>query len=154
MVSTAPSQPTPPTNTAITVSVSPSSAQTLDQNQTLGMTASVANDGSNAGVQWSVNWPWRDNQQHIVCGDVCGAKDGFRSGFGHGDGYLGCQFDEDGFRATVNPSPSVTATTVPPATLGAAYSAIVTAAGGTSPFAWAVASGSTLPSGLSVHELS
>src|ERR1700736_3718040 len=45
-------QPTPPLNIAVTLS--PSSTQTLDQGQTLSVTASVANDGKNAGVQWSV----------------------------------------------------------------------------------------------------
>lgn len=34
--------------------LSPNSAQTLDQNQTLGLTATVANDTTNAGVQWAL----------------------------------------------------------------------------------------------------
>jgi hypothetical protein len=50
---------------------------------------------------------------------------------------------------TVNPSPVVITTSVPPATVGAQYSAGISASGGTSPYSWSVKSGS-LPSGLSI----
>jgi len=46
-------------------------------------------------------------------------------------------------------SPAVTTTSLPGATTGTAYSALLAAAGGTTPYTWALASG-TLPAGLSL----
>ena len=47
-------------------------------------------------------------------------------------------------------APAVTTTSLPAATLGAAYSATLAASGGTPPYTWAVSSGS-LPAGLSLN---
>ena len=45
---------------------------------------------------------------------------------------------------------SITTTSLPNATVGTAYSALLQASGGTSPYTWTVASGSTLPGWLSL----
>ena len=47
----------------------------------------------------------------------------------------------------IEPPPAITTTSLPTATLGAAYSAPITATGGVPPLAWTLASG-TLPAGL------
>ena len=47
----------------------------------------------------------------------------------------------------IEPPPTITTTSLPTATLGAAYSAPITATGGVPPLAWTLASG-TLPAGL------
>lgn len=141
------SSTTPPQS--ISVTLSPSSAQTLDQSQTLGFTASVSNDTSNAGVQWSVAGPGSLSAKTSTSVTYTAAlatgstpatvtatsvADPTKSAF---------------VQIAVNPAPSVTTTSVPAATAGVAYSATLTSAGGTSPFTWVVASGS-LPSGLSL----
>src|SRR5208282_1195941 len=41
----------------ISVSVSPSSQQAIDQSQTVGITAAVSNDASGQGVSWSLTGP-------------------------------------------------------------------------------------------------
>ena len=40
-----------------TIGLSPSGTQSLDQNQTLALTAQVTNDPSNSGVSWSLSGP-------------------------------------------------------------------------------------------------
>jgi hypothetical protein len=45
---------------------------------------------------------------------------------------------------------SITTTTLPNGTVGAAYSAPLDASGGTPPYTWTVATGSTLPAGLTI----
>jgi hypothetical protein len=54
-----------------------------------------------------------------------------------------------GSSSTPSTSPSITTTSVPNATTNTAYTASVTATGGTGPFTWSVSSGS-LPTGLSL----
>src|SRR5580698_6420244 len=49
----------------------------------------------------------------------------------------------------IEPPPMITTTTVPDATLGAAYTAPITATGGVPPLAWSLSSG-TLPKGLAL----
>jgi hypothetical protein len=55
------------------------------------------------------------------------------------------------FSLTVQPGPlSVTTTSLPGGALGTAYSQRLSASGGTPPYTWSLASGSSLPSGLSL----
>ena len=54
------------------------------------------------------------------------------------------------FTLTVNAAPAIITTSLPAATVNTAYSQTLTATGGTPPLAWAVASGSTLPAGLTL----
>jgi len=54
--------------------------------------------------------------------------------------------------STGTPSPlSITSASLPNAQAGTAYSATLTATGGTTPYTWSVAAGSSLPSGLSLN---
>jgi len=55
------------------------------------------------------------------------------------------------FNAGTAASLAVTTTSLPGGTAGLAYSGILAASGGTAPYTWALASGSTLPNGLSLN---
>ncbi len=141
------SSTTPPKS--ISVTLSPSSAQTLDQSQTLGLAASVANDTSNAGVQWtlaglgSLSAKTSTSVTYTAVA-ATGGTPATVTATSVADATKSASL-----QIAVNPAPSVTTTSVPAATAGVAYSATLTSAGGTSPFTWSVASGS-LPSGLSL----
>ena len=50
----------------------------------------------------------------------------------------------------VNNAPTITTSTVPGATKGSAYSTTLALSGGTAPYSWVLANGSSLPSGLSL----
>ena len=54
------------------------------------------------------------------------------------------------FILIINPAPAITTNSLPPCTVGAAYSQIVAASGGTPPLSWAV-NGGALPAGLSLN---
>lgn len=66
---------------------------------------------------------------------------------------LTCGGTESGFATlTVAPPPlSITTTALPGASVGIAYSQTLAATGGVAPYAWSLASGSSLPAGLSLN---
>ncbi len=141
------SSTTPPQS--ISVTLSPNSAQTLDQSQTLGLTASVANDTSNAGVQWTLAGPGSlsaktSTSVTYTAVAATGGTPATVTATSVADATKSASL-----QIAVNPAPSVTTASVPAATAGVAYSVTVTSTGGTSPFTWSIASGS-LPSGLSL----
>lgn len=55
------------------------------------------------------------------------------------------------FTMTVEPPPTVTVTTLPVATVGRVYSAVLSATGGVPPYTWSVGPGGGLPGGLVVN---
>src|SRR5262249_26480883 len=62
----------------------------------------------------------------------------------------GGQSDQQGLSIRVDRAPlSITTSSLPPATVGAAYSQGLVAAGGTPPYSWSIASGN-LPGGLAL----
>jgi hypothetical protein len=138
---------TPPSS--ISVRLSPNNAQTLDQNQTLGLTTTVANDTTNAGVQWALTGPGSLSAKTStsVTYTAAGATGGTPATVTATS--VADSTKSASLQITVNSTPSVTTSSVPAATVGAAYSATVDSTGGTSPFTWTVASGS-LPPGLSL----
>jgi hypothetical protein len=146
-----PSTPTPPSTpgSSISVTVSPNAAQTVDQSQTIGLTASVSSDSSNAGVQWTLTGfgslsAKTSTSVTYTAAAPTGATPATITATSITEATKSASI-----QIAVNPAPSVTTTSVPAATVGVAYSATITAAGGTSPFTWAVTSGS-LPPGLSL----
>lgn len=52
---------------------------------------------------------------------------------------------------TINPAPAVTTTSLPPGTIGTAYSASLTATGGTTPYTWSISPPNGLPNGLTLN---
>lgn len=127
-----------------------SSATGIDQAQTATLTASVSNDSKSAGVQWSVsgggsltgttttsatyNAPASVTSAFTATVTATSITDATKS---------------RAVQISVNPLPTISTNSVPPATAGTAYSATLTVSGGTSPFNWTITSG-TLPAGLSL----
>ena len=143
---------------AITVSISPSTQTTIDQAQTLNFTATLTNDSSNAGVTWSV--------AGTACsGTACGT---FTNSTTSAATYnapaavssnttmtvtatsVADKTKSMSSTVVVTPAPSVTTTTLANGTVGTAYSATLQASGGAGTLTWALASGSSLPAGLSL----
>ena len=125
-----------------------SSANGIDQGQTVSITALVTNDPKNAGVQWSVSGGGTLSGQTTTSAT-----------------YNAPALVASTFTATVtatsiidptktsslqfkvSPLPTITTTSLAEATAGNAYIAALSEAGGTGPYKWTLSSG-TLPTGL------
>jgi hypothetical protein len=139
-------------SSSITITLSPSTTQTVDPGQSLAITATLTNDSSNKGVAWSLTGPGTLTNETLtsvtyVAPTVASANSSAT------------------VTATSNANTSVTATltitistailgitptTLPAATVGAPYTAYISAIGGASgTFTWSITSGS-LPAGLSM----
>jgi Putative Ig domain len=141
----------------ISVSISPLSVQSLDQAQSVTLTASVVNDATNKGVTWSVSGTG-------CSGSTCGTISGVTAGSATYTAPATVNSDlsvkvtaisvADSTKSATAPivvvaPPSITTTLLPNATGGAEYSATLQESGGVAPFSWSVTSGN-LPTGLSM----
>ena len=92
---------------------------------------------------------WASSQTGVATIDAAGLATGLSDGATTISATLGGVFGSTGL--TVQAAPlSITTTSLPDGTVGAAYSATLAATGGTSPYSWSVTGGS-LPSGLSLN---
>ena len=146
---------TPP---AISVSLAPATQTTIDQGQTLNFTATVANDSSSQGVTWSVsgtgcsgsacgtftntaaltatyNAPTPVSSNLTVSVLATSAADSSKSASSS---------------VVVTAPPSITTTSLANGTVGTAYSKTLQATGGAGTLTWSLATGSSLPAGLSL----
>src|SRR6202142_507179 len=127
-----------------------SSRNAIDQAQTTNITATVAHDPMNAGVQWAVSGGGSlsntstTSTTYVAPGSVPSAFTATVTATSISDPTKSASV-----QITVNPLPSITTSTLPVATAGSSYSATVSASGGSSPFTWRISSG-TLPAGLSL----
>jgi large repetitive protein len=134
----------------ISVSVSPSAPQTIDQGQTIKFTAAVTNDQSSKGVTWS------QTGQGALSGHTAGAVTYTSpSGGAAGSATVTATSVADPTKtATVNVSitlpPSITTTTLPAATMGSAYGQKISVTGGAGTLTYSISSG-TLPKGLTLN---
>lgn len=142
----------------ISVSISPSTQKTIDQGQTLAFSATVSNDSGNKGVTWSMSGT-------TCTGAACGA---FTSGTTSGATYnapasvassttvtvqatsIADATKSASSSVVVTPSPSITTGSLANGSVGTAYSATLQASGGAGALTWSLASGSVLPTGLSL----
>ena len=124
------------------VELTPSAAQTIDEGQMLGLSATVLNDASGKGVTWSVsgggtlssttttsatyNAPASVSTPATVT--VTATSVAFPT-------------DSASLTITVEPGPMITTTSLPAATIGAAYSAKANESGGIGPYIWVISSG-------------
>jgi hypothetical protein len=149
------SAPPPP---AIFVTLSPSTAQKVDQGQSVNLTATLTNDSSNKGVTWSVSGTG-------CAGAACGTLSNLASAAAT---YTAPSAVTTNLSVTVTatavadstksatdsmtafPPPKVTATSLPGGTGGTVYSAALQATGGISPYTWSVTAGAPTQ-GLSVN---
>jgi hypothetical protein len=147
-----------PIKKSISVNLSPSAQMNIDQGQIYGFTASVSNDSSSQGVSWSMSGT-------ACTGTACGT---FTSKTTSGATYNAPAMVASSLTVTitatsvadstktmsskvvVNPNPAITTTTLANGTVGTAYSSTLAATGGAGTLTWSVASGSTLPAGLSL----
>lgn len=141
---------TPPSTPAITVTLTPSSAQTIDQAQTIGFTASVANDTANKGVSWSVTGGGALSNEtstsatYTAPASVTGSTKVTVTAASVADSTKTASV-----AVTVAPAPVVTTTTLAAGAVNAAYSTTLIAAGGSGTLTWKVSTG-TLPAGLAL----
>ena len=142
----------------MSVSLNPSASTNIDQGQTLNYTASVANDTSSDGVTWSMsgttctgtacgtftnkttaaatyNAPATVSANMTVSVQATSVADSTKS---------------MASTVVVTPAPSITTTSIANGTVGTAYSATLQASGGAGTLTWSLATGSSLPAGLSL----
>jgi Putative Ig domain len=137
---------TPP---SIAVTLSPSSAQSIDQAQTVPLTVTVTNDSKSAGVTWSVSGGGTLSAQNTSSAtyqapaSVTTAITATVTATSITDTTKTATL-----QIKVSPPPTFSITSLPAATAGISYSQTLTVSGGTSPYTWAITSG-TLPAGLS-----
>jgi hypothetical protein len=142
----------------ISVSLSPSAQTSIDQGQALNFTAQVTNDTSGAGVTWSMSGT-------SCSGTACGT---FSNKTTTSATYNAPTSVSASMTVTilatsvtnttksassnvvVSPAPSITTTSLASGTVGTAYSATLQASGGAGTLTWSLASGSSLPAGLSL----
>jgi Putative Ig domain len=133
-------------NHPISVSLSPSAAQAIDQGQTINFTASVANDSASKGVTWS-------QTGGALSGQTTTAATFTASG-STGSGSVTATSVADATKSatvsiTVTAVPALNVPALPSATIGSAYSQKVSATGGAGTLTYSISSG-TLPAGLTL----
>jgi putative Ig domain-containing protein len=136
-------------NPAITVSFSPTGPVTLDQSKTQLVTATVTNDPSNAGVNWSavsglgtLSGQTTTSATYNAPASVSTASAATFTATSKTDPTKSATF-------TVNlvQPPQITTTTMAAGNVNGAYSSAVNASGGVGPYTWAILAG---PTGLSL----
>jgi hypothetical protein len=146
----------------ISVSMSPSSAQTIDQSQSLAIIATVANDTSGKGVSWKLTGP----------GSLSGATGSSVSYNSATTGLTSAQqatvtatsgadpTKSASLEITVNPYPQIPFQTLANGSVGGSYSQLITLDGGTAPFQWSIYDGpidtgyevgGSVPNGLTLN---
>jgi hypothetical protein len=142
--------PTPP----ISVQVSVSATQT-DQGKSVTITATVTNDSSERGVSWSLNGPGSLTNPTTSSVTYTATS----GGSSVQSATITATSIADNTKTasvgiTINLLPSITTTSLPGGSAGAAYSQTLTESGGTPPFTWSTLSWSAgygaLPNGLSL----
>ncbi|HKN71090.1 MAG TPA: putative Ig domain-containing protein, partial [Terriglobales bacterium] len=143
---------TPP---SIGVGLTPNGTKSIDQAQTVSITAAVSNDSKSAGVTWTVSGtngsqgtltnPTTTSVTYNTPASVTSAFTATVTATSVTDTTKVAVL-----KITVSPLPSITTTSLAAATAGTAYSATLVEAGGTSPYTWTVTP-ATLPAGLSLN---
>ena len=134
----------------VTVQVSAASSQT-DQGETVSITATVMNAGSDTGVTWSLNGPGSlgitgsDSVTYDAPATVTSSQMATITATSNAD-----STKTGSVQITVNLPPQVSTTSLESGTTGTAYNQTLAEAGGTSPFSWAISSGA-IPTGLSLN---
>ena len=127
------------------------SGNSIDQGQTVTITAAVSNDTKNAGVQWGVSGGGSLTGQTTTSATYnapASVAAAFTATITATS--ISNPNKSSSLQIKVNPLPAITTTSLPQATAGAAYSATLVVSGGASPYKWTVTSG-TLPAGLSLN---
>ena len=127
----------------ISVNLSPSSAQAIDQSQTVAVRATVTNDQSSKGVSWTLSGPGSLTSStslsvsYISPTNVTTAQQATVTATSVAD-----QTKTASLQITVNPYPQIPIQqTLANGSVGTPYSQVIALTGGTPPFQWSVYDG-------------
>lgn len=129
---------TPP----ISVSLSPSSGQAIDESQTTTIAATVTNDRNAAGVTWTLTGPGSLSSSaglsvsYISPTNLTSAQQATVTATSVAD-----QTKTASLQITVNPYPQIPFQTLANGSVGITYSQMIALTGGTPPFQWSVYNG-------------
>jgi FG-GAP-like repeat/Putative Ig domain/FG-GAP repeat len=141
----------PPPPPPISVNLSPSSPQTIDQLQTVNVTATVANDSSGRGVTWSLTGPGSLSGQSSTSVTYNGTTVTNGQTATVNATSIAYSTKNASLSITVNALPQITTfNSLPNGTVGSAYSQTLAESGGTPPFTWSLLAGA-VPAGLSFN---
>jgi len=146
----------------ISVGLSLSSPQAIDQRQTLAITATVNNDSSSKGVSWAWTGPGSLTNSTATSvtytsppTSITAAQQVTVTATSNAD-----PAKTAALQITVNPYPQVPFQTLASGSVGASYSQMITLTGGTAPFQWSVYDGpiitgyevgGSVPNGLTLN---
>jgi len=136
---------------AITVTLTPSSTATIDQDKTQAITAAVANDTSNQGVTWSLGTSVGSltNQTKTSVTYVAPAVVSSSTTATVTATSVANTAATASLSITINPVLAIATTSLPVGTQNSPYFAVISATGATGTFAWTLTSG-LLPAGLTL----
>jgi len=127
----------------ISVSLSPSAAQEIDQTQSVAITATVANEAVAQGVSWNLSGPGSLSSAtstsvtyNSPTTSLTSAQQATVTATSLAD-----QTKSATLQITVNPLPQIPFQTLANGSVGTSYSQMITLTGGTAPFQWAVYDG-------------
>jgi FG-GAP-like repeat/Putative Ig domain len=127
----------------VSVALSPSSAQAIDQGQTVGITATVTNATSPVAVSWSLIGPGTLSNPTALAvtynpptGILASGQQATVTATSDAD-----QTKKASVQITVNPPPQIPFQTLANGSVGAPYSRMIALTGGTPPFQWSVYDG-------------
>lgn len=141
----------------VSVSLSPSSPQAIDQGQTVTITATVAHDPTYGGVAWSLTGPGSLSAQTGASvtytpptTSLTDAQQVIVSATSSAD-----QSKSVAVKITLNPYLKIPSQSLASGSMGAAYSETIQLIGGTPPFQWSIYNGGgvggTVPDGLTLN---
>ena len=136
---------------AITVTLSPSSTATIDQDKTQNITATVANDTSNQGVTWSLGTSVGSltNQTKTSVTYVAPAVVSTTTSATVTATSVANTAATASVTITINPVLAIATTSLPVGTQNSPYFGVISATGATGTFTWTLTSG-VLPAGLTL----
>jgi hypothetical protein len=146
----------------VSVSLSPSSAQVIDQSQTVAITATVTNDKSGKGVSWNLTGPGTLGSSKSTSviyssptSSITGAQQVMVTATSLAD-----VTKSTSLQITINPYPQVPFQPLANGSVGTPYSQMISFTGGTAPLRWEVYDGpietgyqvgGSVPNGLTLN---
>ncbi len=145
------------TTAQVSVAISPSTQQSIDQGQAVNFTATVTNDSNSDGVSWTLSGT---SCTGAACGTLTNTSTTAATYTAPASvsatltvTVKATSVKDSGVSKSVTvvvaAAPAVTTTSLPDGTVGTAYSQTLAASGGTGSLSWSITTG-TLPNGLAL----